>query len=336
MARFSLGFTNAGYLKEVYRLEKQELELLKEVGATLDVKNKSKYAKNIKYLNSYLKKYVDYLFKNEDKFPSGIEKTLYTLLTLRNKIERYGVNATNSIKNISKIPPGARVVIVIGPKLYFTSIIGERSREYFVCSYPSENPELNEIEWKNKKIKFYYSKKGDALYNFDSTVIEAYSKEDTGIIRVKHPKKFTKRQRRAYPRVHTNIPATITPATVTSKGKNWKIKIHDEREMSATIKDLSAGGFALNTNGVFEKNEYLKLSFPFLNNKTETLLVQVVRSGFDKGAEQNSVSVKIIKQQINTKINLLMYTFDYYPKEENKEPIEVAEAPEAPPAPPAD
>lgn len=321
MARFSLGFTNAGYLKETYRLDKSEIELLKEIGSALNVKNKNKFAKSIKYLNSYLKKYVSYLYANEDKFESGIDKPLYLLLNLRNKIERYGVNATNNIKSISKINPGARVVAVVGPKLYFTSILGERSKEYFVCSYPSDNPELNEIEWKNRKLKFYYSKKGDALYNFESTVIEAYSKEDTGILRMKHPKRFVKRQRRAYPRVHTNIPGTITPVTVLGKGKNWRIKIHDDREMQATIKDLSAGGFAILSNGVFEKNEFLKLTFPFLNNKKETILVQVVRASFDKAAEQNSVHVKIAKQQISTKVNLLMYTYDYYPKENKDEEI---------------
>ena len=310
---FTLGLTINSYLKNTYRLSKGELDFLKKIIDLLSVKNKEGFAKNSKIMDAYFKKYVKYLTVNNIDAKKRDDE-LFTLLNIRSKVERYMMGSKNAISDITQLKRGERIVVYLPNKYFFKSIIGQASRGGFICSYPVEDPELASTNWKNLSSKFFFTKKDDALYSFDATIVSNHPKGQASFLKVRSPKTIYKRQRRVYPRVNTSIPGIAFPVTVLEKGKRWRLKVDENRKILMSIKNISAGGFMLHTNAVYEPGEYVKISFPFFG-KEEVVLAEVVNSKADPSLNQNVVNLKSIKQQLGTKLNILLFTFGYITEE---------------------
>lgn len=309
MGLFALGFSNNRFVKEKYMLNKEEVEFLKTVVDSLNIKNTEKFIKNIKVMDNYLKKYIhNVIYKNYEGNTSNTE--LAMLLNIRNKVEKYGVNRGSKIKSISQIKEGEKVTIALPNKYYFKSIMGQKSSDTFVCSYPVDDPNLLEVNFKNLPIKTFYTQKDDALYYFNTEIVSAHEKGIASMFVVKSPKSIYKKQRRSYPRVKVGIMGVSFPVTILGKGKKWTVKIHEDRKAITTIKDISAGGFQITSTGVYEKNEYIKLQFPF-NGRDQVILAKVVNSRIDNVNDQRTYHLKTIKQQLDTKLGILLYTYGY-------------------------
>jgi hypothetical protein len=316
---FTLGLSINSYLKNTYRLEKGELDFIKKLIDLMSVKNKEGFAKNVKIMDAYFKKYVKYLTVNNVEAKQRDEE-LFTLLNIRSKVERYMLNTKNAISDITQLKRGERIVVYLPNKYFFKSIIGQSSRGGFICSYPVDDPELDKISWKNLTSKFFFTKKDDALYSFDASIVSNHPKGQASFLKVRGPKAIYKRQRRVYPRVNTSIPGIAFSVTVLEKGKRWRLKVDETRKILMNIKNISAGGFMIHTNAVYEPGEYVKISFPFFG-KEEVILAEVVNSKADPSINQNIVNLKSIKQQLSTKLNILLFTFGYISDEKTERVI---------------
>jgi len=308
--KFSLGFSNSLYAKENYLFEKSDLEVLVRCGEALSLNNADRFVRDVKVLINNLKKYIQYLYENKSEEERLNE--VFKVLMVRAKIQRYAIDNKTGLKDISKIEQGEKLTVAIPGNKYFKSVMGEKTKDYFVCSYPLEDPNLLEIQWKNLKTRVFFSKKSDAQYLFDSVILEAYGKGSHGILRIKNPSKILKKQRREFPRIECLIQAATFPVTILEKGKSWRVKIDENRKYYAEIRNISAGGFALLTDAIFETDEFIKVDFT-LFDKNETVLAQVIRFSHEEKIGRNMVGLKIIKIQPSTKVAILLYTFDYFP-----------------------
>lgn len=306
--RTGLGFTNTLYAKDKYRLDKNEIGSLGKICKTLGIKNKSRFIKEPNALDRYIKKYLSHL--SENFAPDERIKEEYKILHIRAKIQRYAFDRTHAINSVKKIKEREKIIIALPGNKCFQTLMGPKTDDYFVASYPILDPYYQEIKWKNTRLKVFYNRLNDGQYLFETKAIGSFHRDDQGILRIKNPVKILKRQRRIYPRFDTNLYVFAYPVTVLEKGKQWRLKIHEERKLHATAKNLSAGGILMATNGVFEKNDFVKLDFR-LNDRDETLLAKVVRSTFDKKTDKHLVNLQTVKQQPSTKINILMTTFNY-------------------------
>lgn len=159
-------------------------------------------------------------------------------------------------------------------------------------------------------VKVTFLRKGDAIYNFESNILDVIQEGHNIVIKLPHTFEMTRIQRREFPRVETDIPAMI-----------GKVKIVDGNEEMVwhpgRILDISASGAKFcfskeEQNGVkFNIGEIVKIKFE-LNGEKYEMEANIENRDEREVSLCYGLKFKNVKDKVKDKI------FEFVQKEQRK------------------
>lgn len=238
-------------------LLKNEIEILKKLVLTYGLSKPTLIFTSTTILDSCIQRAVRRLSLQEIKGESK-DDIINVYYRLRNKIIRG--KRGRAISTTRVIPAGVKLRVGVQGYGYYTVNVVRNEADYLGISIPVLPPGKI-IPWNRKKVKCSYFRENDAVYRFDTRVIDVIVTSEIQTICFKHTDKVERIQKRLYPRQNVRLPVFYSRVRVTEEGGKKKAFVDRKETHWGTVVDISVGGLSIETTIPFDRNNYLRAEF---------------------------------------------------------------------------
>ncbi|MCH2375856.1 MAG: PilZ domain-containing protein [Planctomycetes bacterium] len=206
---------------------------------------------------------------------------LRNLRSLRKKLNFDQANPQQPMKSTRSLPVDLDVILVLksddGQEEFFPSVVFHNAEESILLRLNAEEqPGGGERFWGTcgVVVRAHFFRANEGSYSFESAVVD-YRRRGPGFVRVKHPKKLRRQQRRNFLRI--DMEETVRFRWFSEKdATKGRLDAEDlERRVSeqeGTVHNLSGDGLQLAADEVrFEADDWVELTFPFLPTPLDTM-----------------------------------------------------------------
>ncbi|HEB32935.1 MAG TPA: PilZ domain-containing protein [Spirochaetes bacterium] len=238
-------------------LSKKETAVLKKLVISRNVANPTLIFTSATILDSCIQRAVRRLTLQETKDESNAD-LINMYYRLRNKISRG--RSGRIIRSTRGIDVGVRMRLGTQDYGYFTTHVVKNVTDYLSVSIPVL-PQGKTINWARKKVKCSFWRENDAVYVFDSKVIDVVITEELKAICLRHTYKIARIQKRLYPRKNVRLPVFFSKMRIITEGGKKKALVDKKETHWGTIIDISVGGLSIETTAPVGKNNFVRVDF---------------------------------------------------------------------------
>ncbi len=251
------GWHNFYQIAKMRGLLKNETEVLRKLVIAQGLAKPTLIFTSTTILDSCIQRAIRRLSLQEIKGESK-DEMINMYYRLRNKITRgkkgRGITTTKSL------PTGAKLRLGVPNYGYYTVNVTRNEPEYLGISIPVLPPGKI-IPWNRKKVKCSYFRENDAVYMFETKVIDVILSKQIQTICLKHSEKINRIQKRLYPRLNVRLPVFYTKVRVVEEGGKKKAFVDRRETHWGTVIDVSVGGLSVETTVPFDRNNYIRVEF---------------------------------------------------------------------------
>jgi len=303
-------------------LSKKEIKLLRDMAFNSKLKNFNAIYNSEKMLDTSVVKSINIL-KNQNISEEYRHKNIEEIFLLRSKIDNIKASIKNLIRSTKKLKVGQEINLTFARIGTFNSIIAENNQTSFAAQIPTEALDNVEFTWKGKKVDIAFMVNSDAEYKASTKVLEQNPSGHMGLLLIAHVDKLTRIQKRLYRRNTTNLSVDMYVLKATGTGNKRRIAVANDIPFSGMIRDISAGGVAIQAKGGFQENTLIKISFSLDLEKTEVAIGRVLACTNVPNSNGKMLHIKIERISKKTRNSIFEYiyienknakTVDYTPK----------------------
>ncbi len=289
-------------------LSKEEIRLLKNMAFNSRLRNFNSIYTSEKMLDSSVVKSVNIL-KGQNISEEYKNSHIEELFLLRSKIDNIKASIKNLIHSTRKLQIGQEIDLTFARIGTFNSIIAENSPESFAAQIPAEALDNVEFTWKGKRVDIAFMVNSDAEYKATTKVLEQNPHGNTGLLLIAHVDKLTRIQKRLYRRNSTNLAVDIFVLKATGTGNKRRIAIANDIPFSGMIRDISAGGVAIQAKGGLQDNTLVKISFSLDLDNTEVAIGRVLVCTNVTNSPEKMLHIKIERISKKTRNRIFEYIY---------------------------
>jgi hypothetical protein len=199
---------------------------------------------------------------------------LRNLRSLRKKLNFDHTSPQQPMKSTRSLPVDQDVILVLkndvgGEEFFATTVFHVDEESILLRLNAEEQPGGGERFWGGRGVGVaaHFFRPNEGSYSFESAVVD-YRRRGPGFVRVNHPKKLRRQQRRNFLRIDTEENIRFRWFSEDGVPRQGLGSEELEKLVSAqdgTIRNLSGGGLQLAADEVrFKVDDWVELSFPFL------------------------------------------------------------------------
>ncbi len=238
-------------------LSKKETEVLKRLVISRKIAKPTLIFTSATILDSCIQRAVRRLTLQETKGESNANM-INMYYRLRNKISRG--RSGRIIRSTRGIDVGVKMRLGIQDFGYFNARVVKNVTDYLGMSIPVL-PQGKTINWARKKVKCSFWRENDAVYVFESKVIDVVVTEEIEAICIRHTYKIARIQKRLYPRKNVRLPVFFSKMQIIMEGGKKKAFVDKKETHWGTIIDISVGGMSIETTAPISKNNFVRVDF---------------------------------------------------------------------------
>jgi hypothetical protein len=238
-------------------LSKKETEVLKKLVISRKVSKPTLIFTSATILDSCIQRTIRRLTLQETKGESNAD-IINMYYRLRNKVSRG--RSGRIIHTTRGIDVGVNMRLGIQDYGYFNTRVVKNVTDYLGVSIPVLPPGKT-MNWARKKIKCSLWRENDAVYVFESKVIDVVVTEELKVICLRHTNKVVRLQKRLYPRKNVRLPVFFSKMRIITEGGKKKAVVDKKETHWGTIIDISVGGMSIETTAPIGKNNFVRIEF---------------------------------------------------------------------------
>jgi hypothetical protein len=238
-------------------LTKKETEILKKLVISRKVAKPTMIFTSATVLDSCIQRAVRRLALQEARGESNADM-INMYYRLRNKISRGRSGRT--LRSTRGIETGVKMRIGIQDYGYFNTRVVRNVTDFLGVKIPLLPPGKT-VPWNRKKVKCSYFRNNDAVYVFESKVIDVVAREDLQALLIRHTNKITRIQKRLYPRKNVRLPVLFSKMQIVIQGGKKRAFVDKKETHWGTINDISVGGMSIETTAPVSKGNFVRVDF---------------------------------------------------------------------------
>jgi hypothetical protein len=238
-------------------LTKSETEVLKKLVISRKVTKPTLIFTSATVLDSCIQRVVRRLTLQEARGESNAD-VINMYYRLRNKITRG--RSGRILRSTRGVEAGVKMRIGIQDYGYFNTHVVKNVTDFLGVSIPILPPGKT-VPWNKKKIKCSYFRDNDAVYVFESKVIDVIANDELKAILIRHTNKITRIQKRLYPRKNVRLPVFFSKMQIIIEAGKKRAFVDKKETHWGTIIDISVGGMSIETTSPISKNNFLRVDF---------------------------------------------------------------------------
>jgi hypothetical protein len=223
---------------------------------------------------------------------------LNKLFELRKKLEIECPRNNQGITDSYNIEESQSLQVVISGAGIFKSRVIQNTNNYLLIRRPNSSILPVNFDWAGKTVIVYFSRKNDANYCFESSILEEHISENGGTLSVKHNKNFQRTRYRNSMRAKTHRPAYLYPAESETETTEVISRI------KCFLENISDSGCAVSVSGKAPVG--FKVVIQFTLDNTPVSISGVVRAcKYDGRVNRSILRIQSNIMPLSTK-NLIM------------------------------
>lgn len=239
------------------------------------------------------------------------------LFMLRNKLDIIHQTRKQAIGGTQRLPANLRLDLTFERIGTYPSQVMDNNPHHFACAMPPEAVNTQEFSFVGKKVKVVFSLSGDAEYELTTRVIDqAMTGGAMGLLHLEHTAKLSRRQKRMWRRIDSNLTVDIFSLKVSGDGGGRKIQIANPVPFHGTIANISAGGVAIKAGGVLKEGSLVKLDFSLDFDNNDSAIARVLSYQPLPNTAEKMLHLKF--ERITRKTRNRVFEFIYHENRENK------------------